>query len=465
VITKYGILCSKGLVTVKGGQWQLAPVQLSKSMLWLCEQALAHDLTHVWVMRDTGIVVTPEIYHDAMEKWSLRETWKYDPGKPLPEGRVNELVSVTGWRKPGGGQKQINIIFPQNTKWTFGRELDNPKQLYITLDYLEKALGVVIGASPSGVGMRLIEKVNEKHPDWLAVPDINPAECHFTREAAADIIWQRPLTETELHHDDILYLHKYDKNSAYLRACASEMFGIGTPVHCGAEGYDKKAPGVWRIRVKEHVLGDLPPIMWDRAEWVATPVVKLLQSTGHTIKIYDGWKFEQYHGTLKNWSEWLWRQRQAFRDDVEEWKSEVGRFYARIAVKEIAVATVGLTSYGGFDSTEKTFKQRPDYKLQAVAGTRATIFYNMIKVQKETGLTPVMVYLDALYYLSPEPDASLAIPGMLDKKDSLGGYKNEGWTLPVDTQVLALLTSDEAISKKLQVLNPMVEARKQQVTA
>ncbi len=232
------------------------------------------------------------------------------------------------------------------------------------------------------------------------------------------------------------------------------------------EGYDKKAPGVWRVRVKEHVLGDLPPVvMWDRAEWVATPIVKLLQGIGHTIKIYDGWKFESYHGTLKNWAEWLWRQRQAFRDDVEEWKSEVGRSYARIAVKEIAVATVGLTSYGGFESTERTFKQRPDYKLQAVAGTRATIFYNMIKVQKETGLTPVMVYLDALYYLSPEPDASFAIPGMLDKKDSLGGYKNEGWTLPVDKQVLSILTSDEAISKKLQVLNPMVEAQKRQVIA
>jgi len=139
--------------------------------------------------------------------------------------------------------------------------------------------------------------------------------------------------------------------------------------------------------------------------------------------------------------------------------------YASIGVKEVAVDTVGLTSYGGFDTAERTFKQRPDYKLQAVAGNRATIFYNMIKVQKEVGITPLMVYIDALYYLSPEPDASLAIPGMLDKKDSLGGYKNEGWTLPVDQQVRAILTSDDAISKKLQALNPMVEARKSRVTA
>jgi len=254
------------------------------------------------------------------------------------------------------------------------------------------------------------------------------------------------------------YLHKYDKNAAYLRACTNEMIGCGTPIHVeGSESWDKRAPGVWRVRVKEPVLKDLPPVLWDKATWVASPLIKVLKDTGHTIKLYEGWVYPEYHEVLKEWAKLLWTQRLDFRDNKETWKHEICREYARSATKDIAVATIGLSSFSHFE--EKTFKARPDWRCQAVAGTRALMFYNMLKVQEKTGRTPVMVKTDALYYMSNESDPAKAIP-LLDKVDSLGGYKNDGWSLEVDQEVLSVLTSEDGENTRLQKLNALVEERR-----
>jgi hypothetical protein len=455
-IVHHGALTRSGLLTLKGDQWDLTRFSPTKSLYWLCEQAQAHHLSHLWVMQDCEMLPDQAFFEAGCEKWNLVATWKDLKELSIP-GHVNELVAATGWRKTERGdfQKARTICFPYNSKWHFCKDPQlGAKQLLITIDYLQRAFDVTVGASPGTVGMKLIEKVNSHHPQWLQIPEIDLVkEAHFDRSSAQDLIWQRPLHHDEMH---MKYLHKYDKNSAYLRACVNEMFGYGTPVHVeGATEFDKRAPGVWRVRVKEPVLQDLPPVMWDRASWVATPIVKLLRDTGHTIKIYEGWMFKEYHGTLKKWAETLWTQRQDFRNNVEAWKHPICREYARSATKDIAVATIGLSS---FNFAEKTFKARPDWRTQVVAGTRATMFYNMLKVQRETSRTPVLVYLDALYYLSNEPDPAKAIP-LLDKTDSLGGYKNDGWSLEVDQTVLNILTSDDPSNQRLQQLNALLKER------
>ena len=457
-VTKHGVLTKNGLLTIKGCQWQPTRFQVSSPSLdFLYEMAQAHELSHLWIMHDCNVLPERHYFEVGCEKWNLVATWKDLKELNIP-GHVNELVSCTGWRKSERGdfQKARTITFPYNSKWHFCKAPDlDAKRLLITIDYLQKALGVTVGASPGTVGMKLIERANSDHPEWLAIPEIDLVACHFDRYAAQDLIWSRPL-----HHDEMnmKYLHKYDKNAAYLRACTNEMIGCGTPIHVeGSESWDKRAPGVWRVRVKEPILKDLPPVLWDKATWVASPLIKVLKDTGHTIKLYEGWVFPEYHEVLKDWAKLLWAQRLDFRDNKETWKHEVCREYARSATKDIAVATIGLSSFSHFE--EKTFKARPDWRCQAVAGTRALMFYNMLKVQKDTGRTPIMVKTDALYYMSNEPDPAKAIP-LLDKTDSLGGYKNDGWSLEVNQEVLSILTSEDGENTRLQKLNALVEERK-----
>src|SRR6266516_7631406 len=241
-VTKHGVLTKDGLLTIKGGQWQPTRFQVSSPPLdFLYEMAQAHELSHLWVMRDCDILPEKRYFEAGCEKWNLVATWKDLKELNIP-GHVNELVAATGWRKAERGdfQKARTVCFPYNSKWHFCKEPQlNAKQLLITIDYLQRAFDVTLGASSGTVGMKMIEKINSNHPEWLQIPEIDLVnEAHFDRSSAQDLIWQRAL-----HHDEtsMKYLHKYDKNSAYLRACVNEMFGYGTPVHVeGAAEFDKR---------------------------------------------------------------------------------------------------------------------------------------------------------------------------------------------------------------------------------
>lgn len=448
------------LIHIVNNTWIEQPLHSGETLGDLCQVAIDRNLTHLWVLPETTIIADRPFFDAATGEWDLYDNWTFPPGRKTPPRRANLLATASGFRRSEkGGQARVSVIFPANAHkpWYWVRRVKSARQALLTILYLEMALDIPVTASASTAGMRLLEKIqlDYKHPEWIAAPELDWSTFPFRwRDTSTDIIWSRPLSEKELPKR---YLHKIDKNGAYLRACAAEKFGVGAPIHMTECAEREKRPGVWRCTFDAVALPGLPPV-WDDGPWIVTPILQALRKTGHHVTVHEGyvWNEAQSHEILKHWAEDLWAVRQGFRQGKykdQVWKSaEVSRL-AEDACKQIATATVGLTSYGKFD--EETFKYRPDWKALIIGAVRATMFYNMLKLQQETGLTPIIVYMDALYVVSDEPETETALATLLDKPNSLGGYK-VGWARPIEVtaDVRALLYDPVvSLSQKLAALN------------
>ena len=413
----------------------------------LCQLAVDNRLTHLWVMPGAAIIPDKPWFDKALAEWDLLPTWQWEDTLPSEQ---NLLVSCTGCRKPKGGQHWLSIIFVAQTQWSWATDDLTAMWLLDIVQKLEDELGVPVGAGPTTVGTKLLQKLHERRPALLAKPEADLAAIPWG-QAARDLIWSRALTDEECN---MKYLHKFDKRSAYLRSSQEEQMGVGEPAHYGQEDYellvllDPHLPGIWRIDTPvNHPISHtydrdlLPHPLWTGAEWVSSPVLRLLNKMGYTGDIHEAWVFHDSARTLRVWAEKLWDTRQRFK----------GAFWD--AVKDIYTSTEGLF---GSDKVAGTWKYRPDWWVQIKGGAYALMFYNMLKYA-QGGHYPVMVYMDALWYVSDERLPGDAVQGILSHQNSLGGYKHE-WTLeePADGWK-TILRADMGIVRKIELLNDLAE--------
>jgi hypothetical protein len=367
----------------------------------------------------------------------------------LPQYDGDEgLVSLHAYKKPRGKYPRFNIIFLYASQWDWNGL--SPVETMRLILKLQDELKVPISGSPSGVGMRYLQKCCEKRPLWLAKPEIDLSQLPWNG-AARPLIWQRPPEREEL---ECKYLYAFDKNAAYPRAAMEEKFGYGTPRHVDTdveEAWCPTTPGIWLVTPHRKATPDsdlLPPLVWKWNEpiWLATPVVKLLLKQEITLTWHEAWIFTKNAYIFRNWIDNLWQFR----------KGSLG--VERAAYKSIMNDTLGLTrsSKLGTDS----FKYRPDWNVQVVGGAYAVMHYNIVKFV-QIGHYPLICQLDALYYTSNEDVPNLAVPGILDHCESLGGYKLK-FKIPMDEieegmTVRAILSSLMPQGKKLRLLNRIAE--------
>lgn len=440
----------------------------TRSLSSLCSLAIEQRLTHVWIHPDTGIVPTESYFQEACEQWDLFASWFLDTDVPLEEGVVNELVSVTGFKKPRGGQVQIQVIFPAHVQWTWCHENITPAHLLQVVAYMERALQVAIGSGPTTVGMKLLQDLNASHKERLAPPTCSLDDIPF-QGAACPIQWEQLDNRNIIEQG--MYLHKVDKNSSYLRSCVEEYVGIGNPYHVNGDSeYKENAPALWYARIDGIQNARLPHPSWypydNYCHWYASPMIKCLRKMGYTVHIQEGWVFPEKYKVLASWAQTLWNARQSFRNDTDTWKNAEVREDARDGIKDIATSTVGLFASEKLrqDNAQRVkqgntplWKYRPDRHKQVVAGARATMMYNLVKFS-ESGYYPLLVWDDAIFYVTPHQDITQDIPDILKYKDSLGGYKHE-YTLPIDEQVEQVLQSRTALSTKIGMLNTLADAQ------
>ncbi|GER90530.1 hypothetical protein KDW_46920 [Dictyobacter vulcani] len=448
---KHGILCKTGLFIKNANQIDFIQMLPELTLSCLCEQTFILGLTHLWVTKDTGIVPDKSFVDAAREQWSLLATYRYPEAVKLSSGKPNEAVYVTASQKNTlDERRQITIVFPYNTKWNFGT-VNNPRHLLGTIAYLEKSLQVKIVGSPAKVGWKLIELLNAEQWDTLSLKPTDLATYHFDQHAAQDIIWQRPLHAYEIQK---YYLHKYRNHTAYLYECLQQDFGIGEPLHVSGTNYDPCYPGVWRISVKEKMLHNLPAVLWEGAEWVAAPIVKFLHEIGEDVTVHEGWVYPQvndqahYQPWLKPWAQFIWQKWQDFKDDVR-WRNYVCREYAQWSMKDIVMATV---------ATGTAHHSQPGVRIQAVGGARATMLGHILEVQREQLLKPVLVYKDALYYLSNQPEPQGILASMVAQADVPGRFSWE-WALPMTKHVGEILMQDIPALEKQRMLQRIVQKR------
>lgn len=432
--TKHGILTSEGVLYIQGNTWQVAKLVNFTNLSDLFRIADQTGLTHLWVPEIDGMTEPDESF--AKDAGEGRVILNYVESGPY-EGL---LKSAHRW-----GTKDhppVAVVWPEHTRWSECWDgIPSDKALLVTIAYMEQALGVPVAGSPSTVGWKLLEKM---HPDWVKnFPKVNLEMMHFGAEAAADLV----ASPGKVKAGQVL--HKVDRNSAYLSASAAEFYGVGNPeLDSDGSKYDGKRVGTWYCR---YTPSDIVLPQWKQKGlcWLATPIIRLMRTVGYEVEVLSGNYFPESHQIMAKWAKFLWEARISFQTDKAKWKRDEPRELARQGIKMIAVATVGLTAYKGFDET--TSKQRPDIRTQTVARTYELVYHNMLKFYELTGMMPVMMYTDALYYATEKLDIPVFDP-MLKRKDKLGGYKYEGY-IKITTELAEVINSDMAVSDKLATLN------------
>lgn len=442
------------LVWVGGGQvgrqlhWKMC-AEPFYNLVTLAEMAYNLHISHVWVLPEYG----------EFPRWENYDNWTFHY-----QERRGKVASVSIWQR--GHSRPVNVIFPQHTSW-YGSEKapgwlrdELPHNILITLHYLEEALGVPIGGSPGRAGWNYLKKLN---PEWVEMlPAVDWKAMHFTAAAATDIIWHRPLKQHESESPVVLYLHKFDKAAAYPYAASQTQFGKGIPRHVEGVEAERAAEhtaghpqeiGVWRVSAEynlENVL-DFPPRTgkYGQSVWVAGPIIRMWWKFGQTVHIHEGWVFPERHGMLKKWAEELWQARRSF-EYGDGWINEECAYKAARAVKTIMNTTIGMTAFKHFEDDDEM--RRPDIRLQTIARHRELTMHNIDNMWTHYQRTPVLVYMDALYYLSDKPNGRVAFPGLVRREGQFGGYRWEG-AIKVDWQVLDLLQSTTNEAATLEALN------------
>lgn len=434
--TKHAIIDDKRWIDGEG--YSSMNNHLSIGLDGLCEIAIRYGYTHLWIHPVSELRYGGNWLKELMQQAGYDCLLQFD-------GECN-LVSLHGYKKHEKGRShRFNIIFLEHSSWDW-QEL-GPSQILTIVSDLELALGVSVGGSPSGVGMRFLEKVHENRKGWIKKPETDLSQIPWNT-AARPIIWQRRPKKQEL---ESLYLYAFDKNAAHPKAAQNERFGVGEPVHKGQIPFTD-IPGMWKVDIlfSPELDDRLPNPLWNGFEWLATPMVKYLLKIGCELEIQEAWIFEKYAYTFRPWVESLWSWRQ------ESFGPE------REAFKSIMNDTLGLTRSDKLGSD--TYKYRPDWNMTVVAGTRAVMLYNIYKYA-QAGYYPIMCQLDALYYLSSEEVPNAAVSGILDYCNSLGGYKLK-FKLPLDDiipdqdnrlTVRDVLSSALPQSRKLRLLNHLAD--------
>src|SRR5579885_484350 len=434
-----------------------SPVQVTveASLPALYDMAIDFNLTHLWLHPGTGIEFNTPLA-DEMLNFDYLPNWKYDQSVADRLGH-NTLISFYGSRlrrqNPQRRIWNVYIICMEHMMWDWPAARMAPAQLLDLIAEMEGKLTVKLSGSPSGAGMRYLRRVEARHSEWFVAPEVNLQDIPFSA-AAKPLIWRRLPTVQELM--EATHLVAFDKNAAFPRASVEEVFGYSNPLHSTTsiesyikQGLHEKLPGIWPLAdifpppANSYCWNLLPPPLWKGAEWIATPLVKLLSKMGYTAKYDEAWVFPQYAHIYAKWAKNLWEFRQQYAPGTPQ----------RESFKQIMNDTLGLTRSLRVAGSGKF---RPDPNAQIVAGARAAMFYNLI-THALNNYHPIMVQIDAVYYLATTGDPERAVPGMLAHKDSLGGYKHK-WSLPLTDQVKGLLLAERlAQTKILEALNKLAE--------
>jgi hypothetical protein len=204
-----------------------------------------------------------------------------------------------------------------------------------------------------------------------------------------------------------------------LSACQGVSVGTGECFHIQGEGNGKQ-PGIFHIKSCAYD-GDmfdgitLPYLFL--GDWITLDMLKLARQQNYQITIDESYIFEEGHVMLKKWAADLWASRQALKEEDFKYPHPVARQNAYGTIKEIALIGVGKLAH-----KEQSF-YHPNWWADTVGKSVVTLVFNLLAYAKN-GYYPFLIYSDGLYFPSEEKNIMKALPGILDRKDDLGGYKH-----------------------------------------
>ena len=274
-------------------------------------------------------------------------------------------------------------------------------------------------------------------------PDIPAPVLAHGGSIEPDLSWLRPLTAAERARR---WLHCFDKNGAYIGACASLPIGDGEPCEVAhlrvltAEPAELRLPGFWLLYgpdVRAVQPAGLPPVVSPRSVgpeddvWVTTPTLRLLLELGlPPTAIERGIVWPEHHQHLQRWYKSLKDARDVLGDEAR--LGVPGAAMALRAVKR--VYTRGIGWLGMRSPTWRTPDNplaRPDIPPMVRAAARANILRNLLRLDPADATpSPFALAIDAIYVVSDEEDPAAAVPAGLRIGTGLGQWKAQ-WARPI----------------------------------
>lgn len=441
--------------TVPQVDGRVQPVRIKapaiQSVVDIVEMAYQMSIENVWIAPASRLnFLYADNVVDFSGLWDIHYSVKRNPDR----GEPNFVKGITARRKEGTFEqkKQINITFPHWNAYQWKAKkmpiLEDPMACLAGIAYLERSLGMSVHHNPGIMGRNIIDATNGRftRPTWVKNPTFDVSR--LSRAIAYD--WDYLPGLQAIDQEQELYLHAWDKNSMFLGAASSVQLGAGNPLYVNPEEFlcnyqetmskwfDGKKPGYWRIKYDPSTLPGLHPL-YKNQEWVTTPLLKLILGMGITIEVCEAYVWHEHHRILDGFADILFNARMDIKKNPAKYPHPGGRQLAEYSLKKIATAGIGIL---GSKEAAKYAVQwfRPDWRAHVVEDAKARMIYKILQVYRLFGQLPVCVDVDSVYYLCTEPDQGKCFPGMFEREDKLGGWKQKH-SLRATPEVLAAFAS------------------------
>lgn len=355
------------------------------------EEARRQRIRQVWLTR-SFLDALPDSKSWASESSS---DWAVDPP---------ELAPWLCARRAGEDRVEVDLICPSldPDNNPFHRLADDPDELLRALALFARLVGIRYRRSTGATGTGLMRALHRgPHAKRLEDPQLPPPALDRA-SGERDLIWMRPLSETERARR---WVHCLDRNGMYLGACSSLELGFGKPLLLqDGVAFEGSRPGYWHARLNGPLDQGCPPVLErdNRWHWYTTPTLELAEEWGVGFELAEAWVWPERSRWLKPWYERLRDARAAVFED----STPAGRA-VEAAVKGAYRKSIGWfdgrrTGTGAAWDREGDNMFRPDWRHQVVAKARANLLRFWAKLPADQ--RPFGTYIDQFYLASDEAD-------------------------------------------------------------
>ncbi|MGL5826245.1 MAG: DUF927 domain-containing protein [Nocardioides sp.] len=276
----------------------------------------------------------------------------------------------------------------------------------------------------------LIRNTAAEIPPWRA----KTTDARFTG-LEQDFSWWRPWDNLTGDEQSLRYVHGYDRNASYLVPWRSIELGVEDLIHRtgDAAAWDgREKPGYYLVDGGwEWTNWGLPDPgtaagarVGNNRVWVTVHTLKQLKAHGITPTVHESYTWGITSRYLEGPGTALGEARTALTAAAGE---DPGADAVLATVKALYSATVGKLAEREHRGDFHLW--RPDWRDHVIGATKTAILHTVTKAQDLSGVSPLVVDRDAVFYASDLPDPVAAWPGDPAKLGSgLGSWKPIGST-------------------------------------
>jgi uncharacterized protein DUF927 len=274
----------------------------------------------------------------------------------------------------------------------------------------------------------LIRNTAAEIPPWRK----KTTDARFTG-LEQDFSWWREWDKLPEGEQGLRYVHGYDRNASYLVPWRSIELGVEDLVHHTGEAaaWDgKERPGYYLVddgwEWPYWGLPDPGSAIGGRVGkgrvWVTVHTLKQLKAHGITPIVHESYTWGVTARYLEGPGIALSEARTSLSAAAD---SDPGAKAVLATVKGLYSATVGKLA--AREHSADFHLWRPDWRDHVIGATKTAILHTLTKAHELSGVSPLVVDRDAVFYASDEPDPIRAWPGDPSKLGvGLGSWKPIG---------------------------------------